>query len=180
MMRSRVVVQEEEVRTHTTSKHIHLRQENLSTIADTNEWNWLGDVEVLMVTKQDSAQTGTPVSPKRPFSIILEGWLRVPCSLQMGICPQSLARINRFSSVNNTRSHSCYVPFLCFWHHRNWCLRWAGVNGTYPTGRRVYRPPFFNLYATIKWDIRHQVVCYMCLVISPAVFRLLLFDCKTI
>ncbi|GFV23129.1 uncharacterized protein TNCV_55001 [Trichonephila clavipes] len=57
--------------------------------------------------------------------------------------------------------------------------RWAGVKGTYRTGRRANRPPPCSLLATIKRDISRPVACVVCLAISPAVCRLFIQACKT-
>ncbi|GFS99645.1 uncharacterized protein TNCV_1972131 [Trichonephila clavipes] len=65
-------------------------------------------------------------------------------------------------------------PIPVFRHHRERLLRWAGVKGTHRTGRRANRPPPCSLLATVKRDIGRPVTCVVCLVISPAVYRLFL------
>lgn len=79
--------------------------------------------------------------------------------------------------VKSPRPHCSFDQFWCSWHHSKRRLRWPGVNGIHRTGH-ANKAPLFNLLFMIKRDNGHPVIRYMCIAMSPSVFRLSLLTCR--
>lgn len=179
MMRWCVVVHEKELRTHSTSKKMDIRKENLVTVASPYDWTPFKDVKVL-VPSIKPPQTRT-LQPSNWFlSMMLEGLLHVPPLFPDVYASRIAFQTNLLSSIKSTLLHWLSIQFWCCWLCKKCLLQWAGVNGIHHTGRYANRPLLWSLLAMAKCYIGCPVACSMYLVISPAICHQFLLACRAI
>lgn len=93
-----------------------MREEKLGAIASTSDKTFLVDREVRTATKPETSPNenadATPSSPDKSLPVMLEGQLCLSLYLHMSVCPESLVRLKRLSSVKSTiaRLFSSCVP----------------------------------------------------------------------